>query len=223
MRSWNAVQPAREKHSDHSTLKATISVTWTANLGLTASAIFSGRGASSCPTAIRTIRLNARQSARLGNSKNALFRELVAQKGVEVFDGSVAFIRTLRKAGLKTALVSASKNTGPILNAAGLANLFDVRVDGVEAGRLGLKGKPSPDTFLYAAKLLGVSPGRAFGVEDSLAGVEAIRAAGFGLVIGVDRSGQARGARGAWRRYHRVGSRRAAGAHERARRAGTRA
>ena len=87
-------------------------------------------------------------------------------------------------------MVSASKNTVPILNAAGLADLFDVCVDGVEAERLGLKGKPSPDTFLHAAKLLGVPPRRALGVEDSLAGVEAIRAAGFGLVIGVDRAGQ---------------------------------
>ena len=126
----------------------------------------------------------------LGNGKDALFRELLAQKGVEVFDGSVAFIRRLRTTGLKTAVVSASKNTVPILKAAGLADLFDACVDGVEAARLGLKGKPSPDTFLHAAKLLGVPPGRAFGVEDSLAGVEAIRAAGFGLVIGVDRTGQ---------------------------------
>jgi len=127
----------------------------------------------------------------LANRKNALFRELLTQNGVEVFADSVAFIRSLRKAGLKTALVSASKNSVPILNVAGLTDLFDVCVDGIEAERLGLAGKPSPDTFLHATKGLGISPGRAFGVEDSLAGVEAIRAAGFGLVIGVDRSGQA--------------------------------
>lgn len=126
----------------------------------------------------------------LGNGKNALFQEILAQHGVEVFEGSVEFIRNLRKAGLGTAVVSASKNTVPILKAAGLVGLFDVCVDGVEAARLGLKGKPSPDTFLYATKALGISPSRALGVEDSLAGVEAIRAAGFGLVIGVDRSGQ---------------------------------
>ena len=126
----------------------------------------------------------------LGNGKNALFREILGQKGVEVFEGSVAFIRSVRNAGLKTAVVSASKNTVPILSAAGLSDLFDARIDGVEAARLGLRGKPSPDTFLHAAKLLGVSPLLAFGVEDSLAGVEAIRAARFGLTIGVDRGGQ---------------------------------
>ena len=126
----------------------------------------------------------------LGNGKNALFREILGQKGVEVFEGSVAFIRSVRNAGLKTAVVSASKNTVPILSAAGLSDLFDARIDGVEAARLGLRGKPSPDTFLHAAKLLGVSPVLAFGVEDSLAGVEAIRAARFGLTIGVDRGGQ---------------------------------
>ena len=126
----------------------------------------------------------------LGNGKDALFRELLAQKGVEVFEGSIGFIRHLRDAGLKTAVVSASKNTVPILDAAGLADLFDALVDGVETARLGLNGKPSPDTFLHAAKLLGVPPRRTLGVEDSLAGVEAIRAAGFGLVIGVDRTGQ---------------------------------
>lgn len=121
----------------------------------------------------------------LGNRKNALFRELVASMGVGVFDGSVTLLRKLRQAGLRTAVVSSSKNTAAILDVAGLADLFDVRVDGVEAARLGLKGKPAPDTFLHAAEALGVQPERAFGVEDSLAGVEAIRAAGFALVIGV--------------------------------------
>ena len=126
----------------------------------------------------------------LGNGKNALFREILGQKGVEVFEGSVAFIRSVRNAGLKTAVVSASKNTVPILSAAGLSDLFDARIDGVEAARLGLRGKPSPDTFLHAAKLLGVSPvsrvrGRGFARRG-----RAIRAAQFGLTIGVDRGGQ---------------------------------
>lgn len=135
----------------------------------------------------------------LGNRKNALFRELLAQLGVEVFDSSIAFIRALREAGLKTAVVSSSENTVPILDAAGLTELFDARVDGIDAARLGLKGKPAPDTFLHAARMLGVAPERAFGVEDSLAGVEAIRAAGYGRVVGVDRAGHtaALSARGA--------------------------
>lgn len=127
----------------------------------------------------------------LGNRKNALFRESLAKLGVQVFEGSVDFLRRLRRARIRIAVVSSSENTRQILEVAGLGDLFDVRVDGVEAARLGLKGKPSADTFLYAAGVLGVAPERMLGVEDSLAGVEAIRAAGFGLVIGVDRKGQA--------------------------------
>jgi len=126
----------------------------------------------------------------LGNRKNLFFQERLAQSGVEVFESSVAFIRQIRAYGLKTALVSSSRNAAAVLAAAGLTGLFDVRVDGIEAARLGLKGKPSPETFRHATGRLRVEAARAFGVEDALAGVEAIRAAGFGLVVGVDRSGQ---------------------------------
>ncbi len=127
----------------------------------------------------------------LGARKNGLFREALARSGVEVFEGSVAFIRRLRDEGLKTAAVSSSKNAAAVLDAAGLADLFDIRVDGLESERLGLRGKPAPDTFVHAARVLGVDAARALGVEDALAGVEAIRAAGYGLVVGIDRSGQA--------------------------------
>jgi kojibiose phosphorylase len=126
----------------------------------------------------------------LGNRKNQLFRERLAHDGVEVFETSVAFIRRLRAAGLKTAVVTSSKNAAAVLGKADLDDLFDARIDGVEAERLGLNGKPAPDTFAHAVHVLGVTPARALGVEDALAGVEALRAAGFGLVIGVDRTGQ---------------------------------
>ena len=126
----------------------------------------------------------------LGNRKNRFFHERLARDGVEVFDSSVAFIRELRARGLKTALVSSSKNAAAVLAAAKLTDLFDICVDGVEAARLGLKGKPNPDTFLHAVDALGVTPARVIGLEDALSGVEAIRAAGFGLVVGVDRTGQ---------------------------------
>ena len=75
--------------------------------------------------------------------------------------------------------------------AAGIEDLFDVRVDGVVASRLSLPGKPAPDTFLEAARELGVEPGRAVVVEDAIAGVQAGRAGGFALVIGVDRHNDA--------------------------------
>jgi alpha,alpha-trehalase len=131
----------------------------------------------------------------LGNTKNALFQQLLAQGGVEVFESSVAFIRALKENGVKVALVSSSKNTVAVLASAGLADLFEVRVDGVEAARLGLEGKPHPDTFLEAARRLGVEPARAAVVEDAIAGVAAGRAGNFGLVIGVVRSGDGTGLR----------------------------
>lgn len=126
----------------------------------------------------------------LGNRKNQLFRDQLTKGGVAVFEGSVVLIRRLREVGLKTAVVTSSRNAAAVLAAARLTALFDARIDGVEAARLGLKGKPAPDTFVRAADVLGVAPARAFGAEDALAGVEALRAAGYGLVIGVDRTGQ---------------------------------
>jgi beta-phosphoglucomutase family hydrolase len=125
----------------------------------------------------------------LGNRKNQLIQEALAAGGVEVFASSVALVRQLRDAGIKTAVVSASKNCEAILKAAGIAELFDLRVDGIVAARLQLPGKPAPDTFLEAARQLGVEPERAVVVEDAVSGVQAGRAGGFGLVIGVDRKG----------------------------------
>lgn len=127
----------------------------------------------------------------LGKRKNEIFQRRLRRDGVEVFDGSVAFIRRVRELGMKTALVSSSRNTDAVLETTGLGELFDERVGGVEAARLGLAGKPAPDTFLYALERLGVAPAHAFGVEDALSGVAALRAAGYGLVVGMDRVGQA--------------------------------
>jgi beta-phosphoglucomutase family hydrolase len=127
----------------------------------------------------------------LGNRKNELFNQALESQGVEVFAGSVAWLRQLRQAGIKTAVVSSSKHCQAIIKVAGIADLFDARVDGNVAAELSLKGKPAPDTFLKAAEMVGVPPGRAVVVEDALAGVEAGRNGGFGLVIGVDRHGEA--------------------------------
>lgn len=121
----------------------------------------------------------------LGNRKNILFRTLLSTMDVQVIAGSVAFLRRARKAGMRTAVVSSSENTAAILASTGLSGQFDARIDGIEAARLHLKGKPAPDTFVHAAKVLDVKPQSMLGVEDSLAGVEAIRAAGFGLAIGL--------------------------------------
>jgi beta-phosphoglucomutase family hydrolase len=128
----------------------------------------------------------------LSNRKNALVLEMIDKMGVEVYGGSVRYIKRVREAGLRTAVVSSSANTVQVLNVAGIAGLFDTRIDGVIARQRGLAGKPAPDTFLAGAQALDVPPARAAVFEDALAGVEAGRAGHFGCVIGVDRTGQAK-------------------------------
>jgi alpha,alpha-trehalase len=126
----------------------------------------------------------------LGNRKNRYFVEHLAQQGVEVFDDTVELIRATRSRGGKIAVVSASENCDVILSRAGLLGLFDARVTGIEAAALHLAGKPAPDTFLKAAELLDTAPARAAVFEDAISGVQAGRAGGFGLVVGVDRRGE---------------------------------
>jgi trehalose-phosphatase len=125
----------------------------------------------------------------LGNRKNRYFNALIEQDGVEVYEPAVRLLRRLRSAGFKTAVVSSSKNCTAVLKAAGISDLFDHKTDGVDAQEMDLEGKPSPDIFLVAAERLQVKPERAVVLEDALSGVEAGRKGGFGLVIGVDRTG----------------------------------
>jgi beta-phosphoglucomutase family hydrolase len=131
----------------------------------------------------------------LGNRKNELVLELIREHGVEVYEGSVRYVRAVRDAGLRRAVVSASANTRAVLEAADIASLFEVRIDGVVAAEQHLPGKPAPDTFLAAASALKLEPHEAAVFEDSLAGVAAGRAGAFGFVVGVDRVGQARALR----------------------------
>src|SRR3954468_9797241 len=128
---------------------------------------------------------------QLGDRKNDLVQALIRKDGVETYEGSVRYVHAARDAGLKTAVVSSSKNTAEILEAAGMSDLFDDVVDGHAVEDRGIKGKPAPDTFLAAARDLGVEPRHAAVFEDALAGVAAGRAGGFGHVIGVDRGGEA--------------------------------
>jgi beta-phosphoglucomutase family hydrolase len=127
----------------------------------------------------------------LSNRKNELVLEVLKRDGVEVYPGSRRYIDAVRTAGLKTAIVSSSANTEAVLKAGGVADLFDARVDANVAKERGLHGKPAPDTFLEAARMLGVPPEHAAVYEDALAGVAAGHAGKFGLVVGVDRVGQA--------------------------------
>ena len=125
----------------------------------------------------------------LGNAKDAVFKQHLAAGDVEAFPGVEPLVRWLRARGTRTAVVSSSHNAIPVLESAGIDDLFDVIVDGNVADRNGLVGKPAPDAFLDAARLLGLPAAKCVVIEDAVAGVQAGRAGAFGLVIGVDRTG----------------------------------
>jgi beta-phosphoglucomutase family hydrolase len=127
----------------------------------------------------------------LGNRKNQALLRRIRQEGVEVFAGSRRYLMAARDAGLRRVVVSSSANTAEVLQVTGLVTLVEGWIDGLAIAAQGLKGKPAPDTFLAGARCAGVEPGQAAVFEDALAGVEAGRAGGFGLVVGVDRTGQA--------------------------------
>ena len=127
----------------------------------------------------------------LGNAKNEIVLRKIREGGVEAYAGSVRYVRAVRAAGLHRAVVSSSANCAAVLVAAGIAELFEIRIDGVTVEADHLAGKPAPDTYLAAARALGVEPDQAAVFEDALSGVEAGRVGGFGFVVGVDRVGQA--------------------------------
>jgi beta-phosphoglucomutase family hydrolase len=127
----------------------------------------------------------------LGKRKDQLFLHVLRTHGVQPYEGSVRYLNAARDAGLRRAVVSSSKNCSEVLRAAHLDGMFDAQVDGNVALAKRLPGKPAPDTYLEAARMLGVAPSQAAVFEDALAGVEAGRAGAFGFVVGVDRAGQA--------------------------------
>ncbi|MFI5828246.1 beta-phosphoglucomutase family hydrolase [Streptomyces sp. NPDC051578] len=127
----------------------------------------------------------------LGNRKNDLVLRAIREQGVESYEGSVDYVRAVRDAGLRRAVVSSSANCRDVLVAAGIEDLFEDRVDGLTIAAQGLRGKPAPDSYLAAARLFGTDPHDAAVFEDALAGVAAGKAGGFGFVVGVDRTGQA--------------------------------
>lgn len=127
----------------------------------------------------------------IGNRKNVLVLQKIKEGAVQVYEGSVEYLKAVQTAGLRRAVVSASANCKDVLDAAGITDYIEVRVDGVTAREQHLPGKPAPDTFLAAAKLLGLPPESCAVFEDAQAGVAAGRAGGFGIVIGVDRVDQA--------------------------------
>lgn len=131
----------------------------------------------------------------VGNQKNVLLLERIETDGVKVYEGSRRYLQAVRDAGLRVAVVSSSANTRQVLQVTGLEALVETRVDGVTARERSLPGKPAPDTFQAAAADLGVSAHEAAVFEDALSGVAAGRAGSFGIVVGVDRVGQAQALR----------------------------
>ena len=127
----------------------------------------------------------------LAARKNDLVLEMIRREGVEVYDQSVRYVEAVRDADVRRAVVSASKNCKEVLTAAGISDLFEVRVDGLTAESQALRGKPWPDMFLAAAAQLGTPAAACAVFEDAIAGVQAGRAGAFGWVVGVDRTGQA--------------------------------
>ena len=131
----------------------------------------------------------------LARRKDEYFLQHLERQGVERYEAAVTLVEALRAHDVKTAVVSSSRNCATVLEAAGIAALFDARVDGMDIERLGLPGKPAPDMFLEASRRLAVEPGRAVIVEDAIAGVAAGHAGAFGMVIGVDRGGRSQALR----------------------------
>ena len=139
----------------------------------------------------RGVEVDERVAADLGERKNGYFLESLGNAGLTVFRSTVEFVCRLQLRHIRTAVFSASRNCGPILDMAGLSELFAARVDGVVAGELGLPGKPHPAMLLEAAHRVEAEPHRTMVFEDAQAGVEAGRRGGFGLVVGIDRVGAA--------------------------------
>jgi beta-phosphoglucomutase family hydrolase len=139
----------------------------------------------------RGIKLSETEIKKLGDRKNDLVLKLINEQGVDVYDGSVRYVKAAIDAGLRRAVVSSSANTRAVLKSAGIIDLFEEIVDGNTLADEHLKGKPAPDSFLAGAQKLGVEASEATVFEDALAGVEAGRAGNFGYVVGVDRVGQA--------------------------------
>ncbi len=123
----------------------------------------------------------------IGNRKNDVFAAVLRADGIAPYPGSLALLEQLRAAGTPIGVVSSSKNAEEVLSAAGIRDFFPVVMDGVVAARENLRSKPEPDMFAEGARMLGVDPARSVAVEDAHSGVQSAAAAGFALVVGVDR------------------------------------
>lgn len=126
----------------------------------------------------------------LGKLKDGYFQQLLEEQGVHVYQSTIDLIRRMKQAGMRVGIFSASRNADGVLRAGGVRDLFEAKVDGVDAAELGLPGKPAPAMLLEATRRLGLTPQRTGVAEDAIAGVQAGKAGGFRLVVGVNRTGQ---------------------------------
>lgn len=123
----------------------------------------------------------------IGNRKNAVFSNVLRAEGIAPYPGSIALVDRLIALGVPVGVVSSSKNAEEVLTVAGIRDRFPVLMDGVVAAREGLRSKPAPDMFAVGARMLGVDPAQSAAVEDAHSGVASAAAAGYALVVGVDR------------------------------------
>ncbi len=128
------------------------------------------------------IQMSEAQKQHEAEIKNREYVELISHMTpADLLPGAREALLTVRAAGLKIALASASKNGPMILTRTGVAELFDTIVDPA----LLKNGKPDPEIFLTAAKQLNLPAQACIGVEDAISGVEAIKRAGmFAVGIG---------------------------------------
>lgn len=126
----------------------------------------------------------------LGNWKNRLFQKYIKEEGVKIAEPLAGILHDMKRHGIRSAVISVSKNCTAILDRVGFTERFDAKVDGLDTKRLGIPGKPDAGIFLEAAARLGVEPLRSAVIVDSLAGVEAAKAGGFGLVVGLAGGGK---------------------------------
>jgi beta-phosphoglucomutase family hydrolase len=127
----------------------------------------------------------------VGNRKNVRVQQIIAERGVNPYPGSVRYLEAAKQAGIHIAVVTSSANGKAVLDAGDLTKYVEARIDGVVITERKLKGKPAPDSFLAGAEALGVAKEHAAVFEDALSGVQAGKTGGFGYVVGVDRVGQA--------------------------------
>jgi Cof subfamily protein (haloacid dehalogenase superfamily)/HAD superfamily hydrolase (TIGR01509 family) len=139
----------------------------------------------------RGIELPDQTIGALIERKGEILVDLVKHEPVEIYEGSLRYVRAARSAGLRTAVVSSSTHCQEVLQAAGIADLFDAQIDAGFAMSERLSGKPAPDAFLAAAQAIGVDRDQAVVFDDELTGMEAGRTGHFGYVVGVDRQGRA--------------------------------